>query len=218
MPLAIFDLDNTLLNGDSDHAWGEFLCQRGIVDEQAYRDANDHFFHQYQSGTMDIHEFLNFALRPLANHSEEQLNAWHDEFMAECIEPMMLPAARALLDKHRDQGDFLLIITATNSFVTGPIAKRLGVDALLATEPERIGDRFTGRVAGTPCFQDGKVVRLDAWLKETGHTLDGSSFYSDSRNDLPLLEKVDNPVAVNPDDALAATARDRGWPIMDLRT
>lgn len=218
MRLAIFDLDNTLLNGDSDHAWGEFLCARGIVDEKAYREANDHFLHQYQAGTLDIHEFLNFALRPLANHSEEQLNIWHGEFMAECIEPMMLPAAKALLDKHREQGDFLLIITATNSFVTAPIAQRLGVDALLATEPERIGDRFTGRVAGTPCFQDGKVVRLDAWLKETGYSLAGSSFYSDSRNDLPLLEKVENPVAVNPDAALAAAAKERGWPILDLRS
>lgn len=215
--LAIFDLDNTLINGDSDHAWGEFLCRRGIVDEKAYREANDHFLQQYQAGTLDIHEFLNFALRPLANHSEEQLNAWHAEFMTECIEPMMLPAARDLLDKHRAQGDFLLIITATNRFVTAPIAERLGVDALLATEPERLADRFTGRVAGTPCFQGGKVVRLDTWLSETGHSLAGSSFYSDSHNDLPLLEKVDFPVAVNPDARLEAVARERDWPVMDLR-
>lgn len=217
MRLAIFDLDNTLLNGDSDHAWGEFLCRHGIVDEAEYRAANDHFFRQYQSGSLDIHEFLNFALRPLANHPPEQLHAWHSRFMAECIEPMMLPAAQALLQKHREAGDMLLIITATNSFVTAPIAERLGVDALLATEPERIGDRFTGRVAGTPCFQGGKVVRLNAWLGETGHTLEGSSFYSDSHNDLPLLEQVDYPHAVNPDDTLLQVATERNWPVLDLR-
>lgn len=216
--LAIFDLDNTLLNGDSDHAWGEFLCQRGIVDEAEYRAANDHFFRQYQNGSLDIHEFLNFALRPLANHQPEQLHLWHAEFMAECIEPMMLPAAQALLQKHREAGDLLLIITATNSFVTAPIAERLGVDALLATEPERVGDRFTGRVAGTPCFQGGKVVRLNEWLNETGHTLEGSSFYSDSHNDLPLLEQVDHPCAANPDEALLKVATDRNWPVLDLRS
>ncbi|KEA63449.1 Phosphoserine phosphatase [Marinobacterium lacunae] len=217
MRLAIFDLDNTLINGDSDHAWGEFLCQRGIVDEAEYRAANDHFFRQYQSGALDIHEFLNFALRPLANHAPEQLQSWHDEFMQECIEPMMLPAAQALLEQHRQAGDYLLIITATNSFVTAPIAARLGVDGLLATEPERVGDRFTGRVAGTPCFQGGKVVRLNAWLEETGYTLAGSSFYSDSHNDLPLLEQVERPYAVNPDDRLREVATERNWPILDLR-
>jgi HAD superfamily hydrolase (TIGR01490 family) len=215
--LAIFDLDNTLLNGDSDHAWGEFLCRRGIVDEAEYRAANDRFYQQYQQGTLDIHEFLNFALRPLANHTDEQLAAWHAEFMHSCIEPMMLPQAQALLEEHRARGDYLLIITATNSFVTAPIAERLGVDALLATEPERIGDRFTGRVAGTPCFQGGKVKRLEAWLGETGYSLEGSSFYSDSHNDLPLLEQVDHPVAVNPDSALERVARERNWPILDLR-
>jgi len=216
--LAIFDLDNTLLNGDSDHAWGEFLCRRGIVDEAEYRAANDRFYQQYQQGNLDIHEFLNFALRPLANHTDAQLAALHAEFMHSCIEPMMLPRAQALLDEHRAQGDFLLIITATNRFVTGPIAERLGVDALLATEPERIGDRFTGRVAGTPCFQDGKVKRLHAWLEQTGHTLEGSSFYSDSRNDLPLLEQVEHPVAVNPDPTLERIARERNWPVLDLRS
>ncbi|MBV1787902.1 HAD-IB family hydrolase [Marinobacterium sp. D7] len=217
MRLAIFDLDNTLLNGDSDHAWGEFLCRRSIVDEAEYRAANDHFFRQYQSGALDIHEFLNFALRPLANHAPEQLQAWHNAFMEECIEPMMLPAAHALLEQHRQAGDYLLIITATNSFVTAPIAKRLGVDGLLATEPERLGDRFTGRVAGTPCFQGGKVERLSRWLEETGHSLKESSFYSDSHNDLPLLEQVDFPYAVNPDDKLRQIAVERDWPILDLR-
>lgn len=202
MSLAIFDLDNTLLNGDSDHAWGEFLCRRGIVDEAHYRASNDHFLRQYQQGTLDIHEFLNFALRPLADHPREQLAEWHAEFMHSCIEPMILPRAEALLEEHRARGDFLLIITATNSFVTAPIAQRLGVDELLATEPEELDGRFTGRVAGTPCFQQGKVERLHRWLADREHRLEGSSFYSDSRNDLPLLELVDHPVAVNPDPVL----------------
>ena len=215
--LAIFDLDNTLLNGDSDHAWGEFLCHRGIVDEAEYRAANDHFFRQYQNGTLDIHEFLNFALRPLANHTPEQLSQWHDEFMRERIEPMMLPKAQQLLDSHRERGEYLLIITATNRFVTEPIAQRLGVNGLLATDPEQLGDRYTGRVSGTPCFQEGKVTRLEQWLNQTGHTLEGSSFYSDSCNDLPLLERVDNPVAVNPDERLTQIAQQRSWPILDLR-
>lgn len=218
MSLAIFDLDNTLLNGDSDHAWGEFLCRHGIVDEAEYRAANDRFYHLYQSGRLDIHEFLNFALRPLVSHTPEQLNRWHAAFMHECIEPMLLPKASALLAQHRAAGDFLLIITATNSFVTGPIAARLGVDALLATEPEKVGDRFTGRVAGIPCFQHGKVERLQRWLEDTGHSLEGSSFYSDSHNDLPLLEQVEQPYAVNPDDRLAQVASERGWPILDLRS
>lgn len=217
MSLAIFDLDNTLLNGDSDHAWGEFLCRRQIVNEAEYRAANDRFYQQYLSGELDIHEFLNFALRPLAAHTPEQLQHWHDEFMQECIEPMMQPKAAALLQQHRDAGDFLLIITATNSFVTAPIARRLGVDAILATEPERLGERFTGRVAGTPCFQQGKVVRLEQWLAETGYDLSGSSFYSDSCNDLPLLEQVEHPYAVNPDERLSKIASARGWPILDLR-
>ncbi len=217
MSLAIFDLDNTLLNGDSDHAWGEFLCRRQIVDEAEYRAANDRFYQQYLSGELDIHEFLNFALRPLAAHTPAQLRHWHHEFMQECIEPMMLPKAAALLQQHRDAGDFLLIITATNSFVTAPIAERLGVDALLATEPEQVGDRFTGRVAGIPCFQHGKVERLTQWLEQSSHSLAGSSFYSDSCNDLPLLEQVEHPCAVNPDERLGRIAAERGWPILDLR-
>lgn len=216
MSLAIFDLDHTLIGGDSDHAWGEFLCRKGVVDEQEYRAANDRFLEEYLRGEMDIHEFLNFALNPLALHTPEQLDAWHAEFMAECIEPIILPKAEQLLASHRAKGDFLLIITATNRFVTAPIAERLGVDALLATDPEMIDGQFTGKVAGTPCFQAGKVTRLHAWLEETGHSLAGSWFYSDSNNDLPLLEVVENPVATNPDDRLRSTARTRGWQIMEL--
>lgn len=216
MSLAIFDLDHTLIGGDSDHAWGEFLCKKGVVDEHEYRAANDRFYEDYLRGEMDIHEFLNFALNPLAQHTPEQLDAWHAEFMAECIEPIILPKAEALLKQHREQGDFLLIITATNRFVTSPIAKRLGVDDMLATDPEQIDGLFTGKVAGTPCFREGKVTRLNAWLEQTGHSLKDSWFYSDSNNDLPLLEAVDNPVATNPDDRLRATAQARGWQILDL--
>ncbi|MET4000357.1 HAD family hydrolase [Marinobacterium sp. MBR-109] len=216
MSLAIFDLDHTLIGGDSDHAWGEFLCRKGVVDETEYRAANDRFYEEYLRGEMDIHQFLNFALNPLAQHSPEQLDSWHAEFMQECIEPIILPKAEALLQQHRERGDFLLIITATNRFVTAPIAKRLGVDDLLATDPEMINGRFTGKVAGTPCFQGGKVTRLQQWLEQTGHNLKDSWFYSDSNNDLPLLEVVDNPVATNPDERLRTTAEARGWQILQL--
>ena len=216
-PLAIFDLDNTLLNGDSDHAWGEFLCRKGVVDAEEYRKANDYFYEQYKSGSMNIFEFLEFALRPLAANSNETLAEWHAEFMQEVIQPMMLPKAAALLQKHRDAGEHLMIITATNRFVTGPIAEQLGVDTIIATDPEMVNGNYTGKVAGTPCFQAGKVERLNTWLAENGATLEGSSFYSDSINDLPLLEKVDYPVAVNPDEKLTAEANRRGWPILDLR-
>ena len=194
MSLAIFDLDNTLLNGDSDHAWGEFLCEKGIVDVEEYRQANDYFFQQYKSGTLDIFEFLSFALKPLTNNSVEQLKIWHKEFMTEKVAPMMLTKAATLLQKHRDQGDYLLIITATNRFVTGPIAEQLGVDDILATEPEMIDERYTGNVAGTPCFQHGKVERLNSWLETRNYSLENSYFYSDSQNDLALLQLVDNPV------------------------
>ncbi len=216
-PLAIFDLDNTLLNGDSDHAWGEFLCRKGVVDAEEYRKANDYFYEQYKSGSMNIFEFLEFALRPLAANSNETLAEWHAEFMQEVIQPMMLPKAAALLQKHRDAGEHLMIITATNRFVTGPIAEQLGVDTIIATDPEMVNGNYTGKVAGTPCFQAGKVERLNTWLADNGATLEGSSFYSDSINDLPLLEKVDYPVAVNPDEKLTAEANRRGWPILDLR-
>lgn len=217
MSLAIFDLDNTLLGLDSDHAWGEFLVQLGVVDKDEYQRANDHFLQQYQQGGLNINEFLNFALQPLAAHSKAQLDSWHEQFMAQIIEPARLAKADQLLQKHRAQGDYLLIITATNSFVTAPIAKSLGVDDLLATDPEFVNGRYTGKVAGTPCFQAGKVARLEQWLAHNEHNLTGSYFYSDSHNDLPLLEQVDYPVAVDPDATLAEAATARGWPIMRLR-
>lgn len=217
MSLAIFDLDNTLLGGDSDYAWGQFLVDKGIVDSVEYQRANDHFYALYQSGELDILEFLAFALKPLAAHPKAQLDSWHREFMRESIAPMRLPKADALLQKHRDRGDDLLIITATNEFITAPIAASLGVEHLLATRPELVDGAYTGRVEGTPCFQGGKVERLNDWLADTGHSLENSWFYSDSHNDLPLLELVDNPVAVDPDETLAAVARRHNWPVISLR-
>ncbi len=217
MNLAIFDLDNTLLGGDSDHAWGQFLVDKGIVDGDAYQRANDYFLQQYQQGGLDIEEFLAFALQPLAQHPKQQLDEWHRQFMQQAIEPMRLPKANALLQQHRDKGDLLLIITATNQFVTGPIAASMGVEHMLATVPELIDGAYTGRVEGTPCFQAGKVERLQAWLQSTGHSLAGSTFYSDSHNDLPLLDIVDFPVAVDPDPTLERVARKREWPVISLR-
>lgn len=217
MSLAIFDLDNTLLDLDSDHAWGEFLIEQGAVDAATYRDANERFYQQYQDGTLDIMAYLALALKPLAENTPEQLAAWHQQFMASKIEPHILTRGEELLARHRAKGDRLLIITATNRFITGPIAERLGVDDLIAVEPEIEAGHYTGRVVGTPSFREGKVERLDAWLAEEDVTLDGAWFYSDSHNDLPLLERVDHPVAVDPDDALREAAMQRGWRILSLR-
>ena len=217
MSLAIFDLDNTLLGGDSDHAWGEFLVNIGAVDKASYQRGNDYFYQQYQQGGLNIDEFLAFALKPLADNDKQQLDNWHQQFMTEMIAPMMLPKAQQLLQQHRERGDYLLIITATNEFVTAPIGRLLGVDDLLATVPEYINGAFTGKVAGTPCFHAGKVERLRHWLDENPHSLEDSYFYSDSHNDLPLLELVDHPVAVDADAILTAHAQQQGWPIMSLR-
>ncbi|MFM9270524.1 HAD family hydrolase [Halomonas elongata] len=217
MSLAIFDLDNTLLSIDSDHAWGEFLLEQGAVDPVAYKQANDRFMADYEAGTLDMHAFLEVALKPLADNTPEQLAAWHQQFMASKIEPSILPRGEELVARHRARGDTLLIITATNRFITGPIAKRLGIDDLIAVEPEMIDGRYTGRVSGIPSYREGKVERLDAWLADREETLDDAWFYSDSHNDLPLLEKVDHPVAVDPDATLRETAEARGWRIISLR-
>lgn len=216
--LAIFDLDNTLLNGDSDHAWGQFLIDTGMVDGERYRQRNDQFYHDYEAGRLDIEEYLAFALEPLANLELTTLLQLRDRFMRERVEAMIEPAAEALVTQHRERHDTLLIITATNRFVTDPIAERLGIPHLIATEPEVADGRYTGRVAGTPCFRDGKITRLEEWLLNRSETLDGAHFYSDSRNDLPLLETVPNPIATNPDPALRDTAQHRGWPILDLQS
>lgn len=217
MPLAIFDLDNTLLAGDSDYLWGCFLAEIGVVDRDSYERENERFYADYRAGRLDIMAFLAFSLHPLSEHAPEVLAQWHARFMAEKIEPLITPAAERLIARHRDAGDTLLIITATNSFVTAPIAQRLGVPHLIATEPETHAGHFTGRVAGTPSFREGKVERLSAWLDTHGEALDGATFYSDSHNDLPLLERVDHPVAVDPDEQLAAHAAQRGWPMLSLR-
>jgi HAD superfamily hydrolase (TIGR01490 family) len=217
MPLAIFDLDNTLLNGDSDYLWGQFLGELGAVDRASYERENQRFYQDYREGRLDIMAFLAFSLRPLSQYPREDLDAWHRRFMREKIEPLITPAAEQLVERHRAAGDTLMIITATNAFVTAPIAARLGIRHLIATEPEMQGDRFTGLVAGVPSFRDGKVSRLQTWLSRHGTTLDGSWFYSDSHNDLPLLERVSHPVAVDPDDILADHARRRGWPVISLR-
>lgn len=217
MALAIFDLDNTLLNGDSDHAWGEFLVDKAIVDESFYRKQNDHFYELYKQSRLDIMEYLAFALEPLTHFDLDQLNQLHGEFMERFVAPMRLEKADALLRMHRDQGDYLLIITATNRFITEPIAKALGVDDILASDPELIGNRYTGKVSGIPCYQDGKVKRLNHWLKDSGHNLENSYFYSDSINDLPLLEAVTQPVVVDGDERLIAEAKQRQWPCITLR-
>ncbi len=215
--LAIFDLDNTLLAGDSDYLWGRFLAEEGIVDGEAYERENLRFYQQYQAGTLDIHEFLRFSLRPLADNEPPALERWRARFVAERIQPIVLPGARALIERHRAGGDELLIITATNRFVTEPIAALFGIPSLLATEPEQVGGRFTGAVAGVPCFREGKITRLRAWLADSGGDLSGSCFYSDSHNDIPLLELVERAVAVDPDEALSRHAHARGWPVISLR-
>jgi HAD superfamily hydrolase (TIGR01490 family) len=215
--LAIFDLDNTLIAGDSDHSWGVFLVEKQLVDAEIYRQANDGFYADYKNGTLDIRAYLQFSLAPLTRHSMAELEKLHAEFMRNHIEPLMLPKAEALLQHHRDQGDHLLIITATNGFVTRPIAQHLGVGDILATDPEVIDGRYTGNFVGAPCFQAGKITHLHEWLKHTQHSLEGAYFYSDSINDLPLLEQVDHPVVVDADERLAAIARERSWKAISLR-
>ncbi len=217
MTLAIFDLDNTLIAGDSDHSFGEYLADIGWVDAEQSRATNDRFYEQYKAGTLDIFEYSAFALKALVGKSPEVLAQLQQDFLANKIASMELPKARALIEQHRGQGHDLLIITATNRFVTTPIAQWLGIEDMLATEPEIINGQITGQVVDTPCFQDGKVTRLKQWLEDYTGTLEGAYFYSDSFNDLPLLRQVDNPVAVDPDDTLRAHAEQAGWPIMSLR-
>jgi len=217
MGIALFDLDNTLLEGDSDYLWGCFLVEQGIVDGQVYERENRRFYDQYKIGALDIHEFLDFQLKPLAEHDMATLQRWRRRYLEEKIMPIMLPKARALIERHRQRGDIPVIVTATNRFITDPIAGLYGVSHLLATEPEIVANRYTGRVTGVPCFQDGKVQQLRTWLEEHSMTLDDSWFYSDSHNDLPLLQAVSHPVAVDPDEVLERHAMDRHWEIISLR-
>lgn len=220
MNLALFDLDNTLLSGDSDFEWAQFLIEQGVLDRELFEAKNLIFYQQYKAGTLDIHEFLDFQLKPLSRHAHKVLDAWHEEFMRRKVRGMMGNAARELVARHRAAHDVCVIITATNSFVTAPIAREFGVEHLIATEPEQKDGEFTGRVAGVPCFREGKITRLESWMAQHGwswNSFAGSWFYSDSLNDLPLLRKVKNPVAVDPDATLRAHAEQHGWRIMTLR-
>ena len=217
MRLALFDLDNTLLAGDSDYEWAQFLIEEGVLERDSYEARNREFFEQYKAGILDIREFLDFQLKPLAQYPRATLDAWPRGFMHRKILPMISDAARELVERHR--GDLRIIVTATNRFVTAPIAAEFGVEHLVATDPEECEGGYTGGVTGEPCFREGKIVRLQAWLAERGLALEGfdeSWFYSDSANDLPLLERVTHPVAVDPDPRLEAHARSRGWPVLHL--
>lgn len=217
MQLAIFDLDNTLLAGDSDYLWGQFLVDQGHVDRAWYEGENRRYYDQYRAGTLDISEFCAFSMKPLTQHAPETLYAWRREFVRTRIEPVVAAGTLALLEKHRAQGDRLLITTATNRFITEPIAELLGVGDLIATDPEMAQGRYTGRVSGLPNFQGGKVKRLQAWRSQQADAFARTTFYSDSHNDLPLLLLADTAVAVDPDEVLHAEAVKRGWPIISLR-
>lgn len=221
--LALFDLDHTLLPCDSDYEWGQFLARIGVVDSQYYAKQNERFYQDYKDGKLDIHEFLRFALKPLSEHSRAQLKQWHDQFMAEVITGQLRQKAVDLVKKHQDAGDLCCVVTATNSFVTRPIVESFGIEHLIATEPATKGVGsdmiFTGEVKGTPNFREGKIQNVHTWLGEQNldlSQLPRSYFYSDSMNDLPLLEQVSHPVATNPDDRLRQEAKKRNWPILEL--
>ena len=220
MNLALFDLDNTLIVGDSDFQWAQFLIEKKALDRELHESRNMEFYEQYRAGTLDIYEFLDFQLKPLSRHSRTQLETWRSEFMTRKIMPLIAPGTRQLIERHMLDGDLCIIITATNSFVTAPIAQALGIQHLIATEPEERNGEFTGQVSGIPCFREGKIDRLESWLDT--HNLTWLSFlrswfYSDSLNDLPLLSKVTHPVAVDPDATLKRHAEKNNWPIISLR-
>jgi HAD superfamily hydrolase (TIGR01490 family) len=217
LTLAIFDLDNTLIGGDSDHAWGQFLVENNYVDTESYERQNDAFYEDYKAGTLDIIAYQEFAFAPLAQYSPDELASMHQQFIKTKIEPMLLDKAAALIQHHRDSGHQLLIITATNRFITQPIATLLGFDQLIATEGEMIDGKYTGKVSGVPSFAEGKITRLNQWLAAREESLEGSFFYSDSHNDLPLLETVSHPIAVDPDPTLERIAKERDWRVISLR-
>ncbi|MDA0731058.1 MAG: HAD-IB family hydrolase [Proteobacteria bacterium] len=220
MNLAIFDLDNTLLNGDSDYNWSLFLIKKGILDQSIYEQQNEEFFKDYQTGSLDIDAYAEFQFKPLRENERFFLNDLRDEYVATIIRPMITEKAKDLVNEHRSQGDQLLIITATNSFITKPIAALFGIEELIGTDLEEINNQFTGKIKGVASFQEGKVTRLNQWLDEKHLTLaqfDKTFFYSDSKNDLPLLRIVSHPVAVNPDATLNTEAKKNNWPIMSLR-
>lgn len=213
----MFDLDNTLLAGDSDYLWGRFLVDRSIVDGAQYATQNERFYQAYQTGTLDIHAYLRFVLKPLTQHEPRQLRIWRAQFIDEHIRPIVLDQGRDLVESHRSRGDTLLMITATNRFLAEPIAALFGIDHLLATNPEMIDERYTGAITGIPTFREGKVKALEAWLEHTGHLLSGSYYYSDSHNDIPLLDRACYPIVVDPDPELHEHAVQHAWPIISLR-
>ena len=220
MNLTLFDLDNTLLPLDSDYEWGQFLCRAGAVEREAFTARNDAFYQQYVAGTLNPVEYLEFAFGTLKRFPRVQLDDWHNQFMQEVIQPAIRDEARELIESHRAAGDLLVIITATNRFVTGPIAQAFGVEHLIAAEPEiSATGEITGRLIGEPPFGAGKVTQLQHWLRSLGKTLsdfERSTFYSDSQNDIPLLSVVTHPVATNPNAALARHAATHGWPVLQL--
>ena len=218
--LALFDLDNTLLAGDSDYNWSLFLINQGLLDAKTHQERNEQFYLDYKNGHLDIYKFLEFQLKPLSQHPVKFLDALHVKFMDQVIRPMMTKKAQNLVDKHKAQGDLCLIITATNSFVTKPIASAYGIENLIGTDPEMLDGQYTGGVTGVPSFQEGKVTRINQWLAARGQTLSSfetSYFYSDSHNDLPLMKLVTNPVAVDADTTLTEYAQQQGWSHISLR-
>lgn len=218
--LALFDLDNTLLAGDSDYNWSLFLIEQGLLDAESHRDRNEQFYEDYKNGCLDIFAFLQFQLKPLSEHPRAFLDGLHVQFMEQVIRPMMTQKAKDLVDSHRENGDLCMIITATNSYVTKPIATAYGIEHLIGTDPEEVDGQFTGEVDGIPSFQEGKVTRLNQWLQARGKQLSDfevSYFYSDSHNDLPLMQQVTNPVAVDADEKLTAHANAHHWPTITLR-
>jgi HAD superfamily hydrolase (TIGR01490 family) len=220
MDLVLFDLDNTLLSGDSDHCWAQFLIDTGVLDGPTYEARNDAFFEQYKAGTLDIHAFLEFQLAPLAQYPRPVLGAWHAQFMQTRILPMITPAARELVLRHLTEGSLCAIVTATNDFVTAPIAREFGISHLVATRAAMQNGAYTGKPDGLPCFREGKLVRVDEWLAGLGRKwgeFARTHFYSDSRNDLPLLERVSDPVVVDGDATLKSVAGQRGWRQISLR-
>jgi len=217
MALALFDLDNTLLSGDSDYEWGQFLVSKDWVDANVYDRANKKFYEDYKQGTLDITEFCAFTFTFLSTRTMQELKELHQSFMQERIVPLMGEKAKALIEHHKREGDTLVIITATNSFITKPIADAFGIEHLIATEAEIVDGKYTTKIAGTPCFKEGKVTRLNEWLKNNDHSMKNSVFYSDSHNDLPLLELANTAIAVDPDETLNQIAMQQGWQIMSLK-
>ena len=217
MPLALFDLDNTLIGGDSDYLWGQFLCEIGAVDVSHYQEKNKYFYEQYCKGKLDIYAYSEFSMEPLSKYTMDELNLFHKQFMEDKIEALFLPEAEKVVDWHRDKGDTLVVITASNNFVTAPIVNHYGIDNLISTELEVVDGQYTGNVLGIPCYKNGKVEKLTLWLNSSKESLDKSTFYSDSHNDLPLLELVTNPIVVNPDEKLNKLATKNGWNSVDWR-